>query len=395
MPHEHVINDLLLPELKLLRVIPTSRRKYRIYQVEKVSEFEVCPKCFKPSKTVYDHVAVTIRDTPLRNKIVVLKVRKRRFLCNICKKVFREPVAGIFKGFRTTQRYRKHIMWSCSNFSNLKRVAKYCHCSEWLVHKAHYQHLHLETKKYQTPWSRTIGIDEHSFMRKFGRKGFVTVFVDYNLKKVREVAYGRTPGEIFDSKHILDIPGRENVKNVVMDLSPSFRSVVRDLFPNAMITADKFHVIKLLFPAIMRYKREVIGSARKNPFKNLLLKNRSRLLPHERAVLDRILEDFPTLRDLYTTKQAIHSFYQIKGYNQASRALTKLTDWLAYSKVPELQTFRSTLKRWREEILNYFKTHITNARTEGYNRKAKLIQRNAYGFKNFNNYRLKVLYACC
>ncbi|MEI8347701.1 MAG: transposase family protein [Pseudomonadota bacterium] len=189
MPHEHVINDLLLPELKLIKVIPTIRPKYRIYQVEKVSEFEVCPKCATPSKTVYDHVSMTARDTPLRNKTVILKIRKRRFFCKNCKSVFREPVAGIYKGFRTTERYRKHIMWSCSNFSNLKRVARYCSCSEWLVHKAHYQHFQVETKKYQTPWPKTLGIDEHSFMRKFGRKGFATVFVDYNLKKAKNFVF--------------------------------------------------------------------------------------------------------------------------------------------------------------------------------------------------------------
>jgi transposase len=64
---------------------------------------------------------------------------------------------------------------------------------------------------------------------------------------------------------------------------------------------------------------------------------------------------------------------------------------MADSKLKEIKTLRKTLMKWRQEILNYFRTGITNARTEGFNNIAKLLQRNAFGFKSFENYRLKVL----
>ncbi|MDO9182557.1 MAG: ISL3 family transposase [Bacteriovorax sp.] len=388
------IKDLFLPELKFVKLISSPQKRQRIYLMEKVSEFEVCPKCASKSHTVYDHVVVTIRDTPLRSKNVILKIRKRRFLCKPCKKVFREPVQGIFKGFRTTQRYRHHVMWNCTQFSNLKRVADVTGCSEWLVYKCHYEQLELETRKLQSEWPTTVGIDEHSFQRKYGRKEFVTVFVDYNNRKVREVILGRAPADILESENILKIRSRERVKNVVIDLSSGFKLAATTLFPNAIITADKFHVIKLIFPAIMKYKKEIVSNTRNRAFKRLLLKNGHKLKFHESQVLRAVLHFYPTLKDLYTAKEAIHSLYRCKGYKNAKRSFTKFTDWLAYSKIPELQTLRRTLIKWREEILNYFKTRITNARTEGFNRKAKLIQRNAYGFKNFNNYRLKILYSC-
>lgn len=395
MSPDHIIKELLLPELKFVKQIPNTHPGLRIYMLEKTSTFEVCPKCASISKTIYDHVSITVKDTPIRNKNVLCKIRKRRFFCKKCKSVFREPIAGIYKGFRTTERYRAHISWCCSNFNNLKRVAKYCRCSEWLVYKAHYQKLKQESQKYQTPWPKSVGIDEHSFVRgKYGRKDFVTIFVDHNNKKVREVSNGRMPGELLSDERILKIPGRENVKNVTMDLSSGFKLTAKKLFPNAIITADKFHVVKLLYPAIMKHKKEVIGNLRKNPFKHMLLKDGRNLKHHERTVLRAILHFYPTLKDLYTAKEAIHSLYRIKGHNQAKIAFTKFTDWLAYSEIPELQTLRSTLMKWRQEILNYFRTHITNARTEGYNRKAKLIQRNAYGFKNVENYRLRILCSC-
>ena len=55
--------------------------------------------------------------------------------------------------------------------------------------------------------------------------------------------------------------------------------------------------------------------------------------------------------------------------------------------------YRRTLMKWKEEILNYFKTKLTNARTEGFNNLAKLYQKRAFGYKNFENYRLRLLNA--
>jgi transposase len=74
--------------------------------------------------------------------------------------------------------------------------------------------------------------------------------------------------------------------------------------------------------------------------------------------------------------------------------MSRLTDNLAASPLPELQTLRRTLMRWRKEILAYFDTGLTNGRTEGFNNKAKVVKRRAYGYRSFANYRLRLLNAC-
>jgi transposase len=67
---------------------------------------------------------------------------------------------------------------------------------------------------------------------------------------------------------------------------------------------------------------------------------------------------------------------------------------LALSHIPELQTLRGTLMKWRKEILAHFLTRATNGMTEGFNGKAKLVKRRAYGCRSFRNYRLRLLNAC-
>lgn len=398
MSEKSLTQFLLLPDLRFVK--EEKKKNIKTIYCEKVSSFEVCPHCARKCTKVYDHVNVTIRDEPLRNKHVILKIRKRRFRCEDCKRVFREPVGGVFKGFRTTERFRRYIRLLASEYQNLKQVAHRCKCSSWLVYKAFYQQIEIELRKVKNPWPKTIGIDEHSFVRNVKGKNreFVTVFIDYNNKRMRDVVLGKSINDLLSSS-IQDIKGRENVKNVILDLSPTFRTFAQDFFPNARLVADKFHVVKLMHPLIHKIRQAVIeehGLVRKrtNPVIRLLLRYRKKLQYHQRLVIDRFLELNKDLKEVYWFQQRLYAIYRIKGYNQARNRLLLLLDDMGRSYLPQVQSYRRTLRKWFKEILNYFHTGLNNGRTEGYNRKAKLVQRNAYGFRSFKNYKLKLLYSC-
>lgn len=389
---QKVARFLLLPELKLT-AWNKERLAANLVDAEKQSQFEICPKCATPSNVGYDFRVVTIKDAPVRGSSVKLRIRKRRFYCKRCRKPFTEPVQGITKGQRTTQRYRRTVLWACENFSDLKRVRKTYRCSSGFIYQTLYEQIDLRLRrKLNYAWPTTIGIDEHFFTRRRGRAEFATVFTDYNNKRLREVAFGKVKGELV--AQITHINGRENVKNVVLDMSDSYRSFVKEHFPHARMIADKFHVLRLLTPAINKRRVLITGDKRSLPLRRLLLRRRDKLLYFERDALDRWLCEHPELRDIYTAKEALHSFYRIKGLRRAEVALTKLTDWLAHSKLKELKKLRRTLMAWRKEILAYFETRLTNARTEGFNNVAKLVQKRAYGYRSFENYRLRLLNAC-
>jgi transposase len=389
---QKVSRFLLLPELKLTGW-SKERTAANTVDTEKVSQFEICPKCASPSNTGYDYRFVTVRDAPVRGISMKLRIKKRRFYCKRCRKPFTEPVQGVAKGQRTTQRYRRTVLWACENFSDLKRVRKAYRCSSGFIYKTLYEQIQLSLKrKLNYPWPTTIGVDEHFFTRRRGRAEFATVFTDYKNKRLREVAFGKVKGELI--AQIASIEGRENVKNAIIDMSDGYRSLIKEHFPHAQIIADKFHVLRLLTPALNRHRIAVMGDDRKNPVRRLLLRNRNKLVYFERDALDLWLKDKPDLREIYYAKEALHSFYRTKGTRRASRALTRLTDILAKSKLPDLKRFRRTLRNWRNEILAYFENRLTNARTEGFNNVAKLVQKRAYGYRSFENYRLRLLNAC-
>lgn len=393
MPHRSLAEGLLLPELRLLKVINPKSTGYLELWVEKTSPMEVCPRCATPSTATYDRRWAQVKDAPLRARRVHLMIRKRRFACRPCGRPFTEPVPGIRKGARCTERYRKEVLWACEQFGDLKAVRKYMRCSAGFLYKTLYAELERRRRTRQYPWPEVIGIDEHFFRRgKEGFRSFVTVVTDIKNRRLMEVVDGVRGADL--EAQLRHIPGRENVRVVTLDLADNYKRFTRTFFPNAQLVADKFHVLRLLHPAIMRRQREVTGSPGYRPGSRVLLKNGKDLSPRSRWALHDYLKQHHALYELWLAKEALHQLYRTRGHHRAGRALTALTDRLAGSLVPELQVLRRTLMKWRTEVLNYFRFRVTNGRTEGFNNKAKLVKRRAYGYKSFHNYRLRLLNAC-
>ena len=128
---------------------------------------------------------------------------------------------------------------------------------------------------------------------------------------------------------------------------------------------------------------------------SLLLKSGKDLPVQVRWDLQRFLKSHPKLRAIYEAKERLHRLYRCRGRKWAEKSLDHLLkDLDAQSSIQPLKTLAKTLRNWREEILHHFESKLTNAMTEGFNNKIKLIKRMAYGFRNPEAYNLRILYAC-
>lgn len=393
MPHQKLSQTFLLPELKLTNSFKAGVATFYIH-ARKHSAFEVCPKCATPSSRVHDRRKVVIKDAPVRGKLNYLVISKRRFRCPGCKSVFTEPVSGIKKGAKLTQRFYRSIYWSCENLQDLKRVRKSHQCGYKTIYKCYYEQLKNKQKERQNnPWPKTIGIDEHGFSKdkRRGARNFATLIVDYQNKRPKEIIQGKSHQKLIEG--LSYIPGRENVRNVVIDLADSYKSFVKKFFPNSNIIADKFHVLRLVTPTLNSKRIAVTGDKRTHKMRKLLLRNRPNLHFEDKIELDHWLKQNPDVFDAYWAKEKLHTIYRCRGLGKARRSLNALIKWLENKKLKALQRLRNTLIKWSEEILRYFSTGLTNARTEAFNNNAKLVQKRAYGFKSFENYRLRVLNA--
>ena len=393
-PQEYLTKGLLLPELELTYVKKIS--EYVFYWFVKKKDLgAVCPKCACLSLVRYDKRRVKIKDNPINGKGIVLMVIKHRYYCKSCKRPFTEPLPGVLPKKRTTQRLKRGVYWACINFTDIKKVTRAYAVSPGFVYNAFYEQLDLENRKRNRhAFSSMIGIDEHVFGRKKGirKREFVTMIVDHNNKKVREVTLGKSHASLHEG--LKDIPGRENVRVVTLDMSDSYKSFAKSFFPNAELVADRFHVQRLIQPLLLSKRIEITGDKRTNPVRVLMNRNRRNLKYFERSALDQWLSQNPVMQELYSYKEQISRFYELRGLKRAEIAFNALIERLSQSQIKEIKTLKNTFVRWKKEILNFFVYRITNARVEGFNNVAKVIKRRAYGFRSFKNYRLRLLNAC-
>lgn len=356
--------------------------------------FVACPRCSQPSNTRAGRCKALLRDEPLRSQSLWLEVHKHRYFCRTCRKPFTEPTSLSWPRRRTTYRLRKHVARLCHDMTDLTRVRKRTSMSNGFIYQVYYAQVEtrLKERRDSIKWPTTLGIDEHFFSRSRGFTEYVSVFTDLNKRKLFEVARGKDTRSLIEQ--LESIPGREQVREVVIDMSGTYRALARKLFPQAKIVADKFHVLRLLSPSIIKERRQAQGNIFDARIRRRLLMNRYRLDYFERSDIDSFLQRYPALNALYRAKEKLHQIYRTHGYARAALSLDRLIGELKTQTLEPLLRLARTLTNWRNEILEYFRRKLTNAFTEQTNNRGKLVQKRGYGYRSFRNYRLRLLSAC-
>ncbi len=198
-------------------------------------------------------------------------------------------------------------------------------------------------------------------------------------------------------QYLQRLKGRDNVKVVVMDLSETYRNIARKYFPNAIIVSDRFHVIRLINQHFLKLWAQHDPEGRKNRgLISLMRRHQWHLKQEQHHNLMSYLDQYPVLRAIYRTKQKLVRLMLLKTLNasRAGRKLPKLMQLLEYFKDSPLRTLAKTLTAWLEPIVAMWRFSKTNGITEGFHTKMEMMTRRAYGFRNFENYRLRVLTQC-
>ena len=184
------------------------------------------------------------------------------------------------------------------------------------------------------------------------------------------------------------------------DMWDAYHEAAISKLPNAKRIVDRFHVMKNLNDALSKARRTIqhqadeITKALLKGCRWWLVKNRENLDEEDQASLDKALAASPELSVCYQLKEDFRSWF-----NQGSdreHAEQALLDWIARvegSSFRALRAFVKTLQNWKEAILNYFDGHHTNGFAEGVNLKIRLIHRRAFGYRNFEQFRLHILVA--
>lgn len=210
---------------------------------------------------------------------------------------------------------------------------------------------------------QVLGIDEHFFTRK---KGYATTLVDLKNHKVFDVVLGRSEASL--RNYLKRLPGKENVRVIVMDLSETYRRIARQYFPNAMIVADRFHVVRLVNQHFMRLWQQYDPEGRK-----------------KRGLLSLMRRHHWKLSAVQ--KENLHHYL-------AQKMMPQFLALIEQFEQSPARALAETLRSWLEPIVRMWRFTKSNGITEGFHTKMEMLSRRAYGFRNFENYRLRVLAQC-
>ena len=329
-------------------------------------------------------------------RLCVMELESRKWRCEECGKSFWQRFPGILPRRRSTEPFRRAVCQKHFDGISRSRLGKRERLSGSTVERWFGEHLRrLAAEKSSAQCPRVLGIDEHFFTR---RRGYATTFCDLARHAVFDVVAGRSEKAL--ESYLEKLPGKERVKVVCMDLSSTYRSIVRKYFPRARIVADRFHVIRLIAHHFLTCWKELDPQGAKNRGLVSLLRRRpSKLSSEQKARLDDYLRQHPAVAAVYRFVRDLSDLLLLKGLNQNKcrqliPLLLRSIDQLRASPFAALATLGDTLHSWKAEIATMWRFSRNNGITEGFHTKIEVLQRQAYGFRNFQNYRLRVKVLC-
>ena len=355
-----------------------------------------CPHCQTNDLRIKDCFYRWIRHESFGARKVLLYLKTRKFLCKTCGKYFNERFPGILPYRRSTEAFRKEVFFKHHDGICQKTLASRLGIGQATIERWYQSLLELKVSRGQnSPCPRVLGIDEHFFTRK---QGYATTLCDLAHHKIYDVILGRS--EISLKPALEKLPDKRKVRVVVMDLSETYRGIARRYFPNAQIVCDRFHVIRLVNHHFLKLWQSIDPEGRKNRgLLSLMRRHEMNLKPLQRLRLLDYFKRFPALNPLWDFKQSLCRLLLVKHINQHhARKLIPVflhfTQQLLDSPFESLQTLGKTLQAWDKEIVRMWRFTRSNGITEGFHNKMELISRRAYGFRNFQNYRLRVRALC-
>ncbi|MFC4059655.1 ISL3 family transposase [Planomonospora corallina] len=383
----------------------------------------LCPECGMRAHRMKEWVTTRPRDLPVAGRVCELRWRKRRWYCDetaCARGTFTEQVPQIPARSRLTARLRRASGAAVADGGRTIVQSARDHALSWPVVAAAFTAHALRVLPTEPEPVTVLGIDE---VRR-GRPrwtwnataqawttaadrwhvGFVDLSAGQGLLGQVE---GRTARTVIDWLEARGTAWKEQVAYVAIDMCTIFKAAVRAALPHATLVVDHFHLVQLANATVTEVRRRVTVQVRgrrgRKGNREWELRNRltrSAAWMHGEH-LDPMVDDLlglparigaPILAAWNAKEDLLDVLALARTHpdrHVIAERLFRFYDRCAASGLPELERLATTVQTWWPEICAFIRTGITNAGSEGTNRVIKTVGRDAYGFRNPENQRLR------
>jgi transposase len=397
--------------LKGVRVVHYARRGPDVeLLIEQVVTDPRCPSC-GGSARVKDRPVVRYVDLPVYGTAMQLGWRKHRLRCPAPDCSRRSWVLGdhriAAKSCLLTTRAAKWATMQVGTGRTVSEVAAELACDWHTVNDAvtTYGAALLAADRKRLNHTTAVGLDETSFVRLDQRRtSYATTVCDVQHHQIIDILPSRHFVEVAGFLDKQPVAWKQRIQYGALDMSATYAAVFTVILPKAAQVVDSFHVISLANRALDEVRRRVQNeqTGHRGRRNDPLYRARRILLVGEDRLDQRATQRLTSLLALgdpnaevaiaYRVKERLREFYRCASPQQARTMLRELIEHCTRPAMPrELRKLGRTLDQWFGKICNYHLARVSNGPTEALNNLIKRIKGIGFGFRNFENYRIRAL----
>ena len=391
MLYSYITKNLIGLQDVILNNVEQDENYIYIY-VQMPRKAHTCPWCGKSTDNVHDYRKQYIKDIPAFGKHTYIVLNKRRYVCPSCKKRFYEKVDFVPRKHQSTKRLGVYVIDKLSNERSFSSIARETNLSVSTVIRRFDMVAFIQPKTLP----EVLAIDE--FKGNTGKEKYQCILTNPKTGEVLDILPERYSSYLSKYMRKYTREERKNVKYFISDMWSPYTDVATTYLPCATQVIDKYHFIRQIiwaFERVRKSEQKKYGKENRLLFKNskrILTKRASKLNDEQKQRVNAILYISDALREAYILKE---EFYRVCDCTDRANAKAMMEEWIYTAQKCDLKDYHycaDTLLNWQKGILNSFDVPYTNGFTEGCNNKIKVLKRNAYGYRNFERFRKRILH---
>jgi transposase len=356
-----------------------------------------CPAC--KSKNVIRHGSLPrwLHSLPIGRRSTYIKTEIPRVECKECGVIRQANIGFADARYTYTRALERHVL-ELARYMTISDVARHLNLSWDLVKSIQKRRLEKKYGKLKLRQLKRIAIDEIYV----GKGGYLTVVLDILSGAVVFVGDGKGSDALEPFWRKIRRCRNLHIEAVAIDMSPAYIKAIRENLKNAVIVFDHFHVIKMFNEKLSDFRRQLYHITKEllprrilKGTRWLLLTARERLASDQEKQqhLENALELNRPLATVYYMKEDLRQLWNWGSDKIAAQ--WHLTSWIEMARssgIGMLEKFANTLEKHFEGILAYFDfDSLSTGPLEGTNNKIKTMQRKAYGFRDMEFFKLKIM----
>lgn len=368
-----------------------------------------CSRCGTELKESHGKYPMKIQAMPIFNFKTYIHIWREKRFCPNCKKVRAEALDFISE--ETPHLTREYAWWlgRLCEISPVSRAAEFTDNDPMTMWRLDFARMKRQFQHYKIPDIKRISVDEvyarkrKYFAKESRDKRFFTIISDLDTRKVVWVSESRDKAALDEFFMIIGKDQCDQITVVAGDQHDPYKASVNEYCPNAVFVWDRFHIMQTFETAVnddrawlsQHLCKDEMKRLTRGKFKSLFLKKAERRNKEEQRHIKNVLKDNEHFMYLELIKEAMFEIFDSQNAEEARDKFDELGKWIEQSDF-----FYSLTKWWKNfdqgwnTFKNYFKHRVSSSLSEGINNVIKTVKKRAYGYRNMQYFKLKIMQVC-